>query len=187
MTLLLLGLVLWWASHTFPLVARPRRDAIVAQIGEGPWKGLFALVSLAAIVLMVIGYQRAAFVEVWTPPGWGVHLNNLLMLVAVFLLGASHSKGNVKRFVRHPQLLSVVVWAVAHLLVNGDVAALVLFGGTGLWAVVAIFATNARDGVWMKPAPAPAKKDLILVGITVVAFAVIAGVHAWIGVSPFPG
>jgi uncharacterized membrane protein len=187
MTLLILGLALWWVSHMFPLVARPRRDAVVARIGEGPWKGLFSLVSLAAIALMVIGYQNAAFVNVWFPPVWGVHLNNLLMLIAVGLLGASHSKGNAKRFVRHPMLLSVVVWAIAHLLVNGDLASLVLFGGTGVWAVFAIFATNARDGAWVKPEPKPVKKDLILVGITLVAFSVFSGIHAWLGVWPFPG
>ena len=70
---------------------------------------------------------------------------------------------------------------------NGDLASLVLFGGLGLWAIVAIFATNARDGAWAKPAPAPRKKDLILVGITVVLYVVIGAIHALVGPSPFPG
>ena len=187
MFLLILGVALWWVTHMFPIVARPRRDALVAQYGEGPWKGVFSLVSLLAIVLMVIGYQSAAFVNIWFPPTWTVHLNNLLMIVAVGLLGASHSKGNAKRYVRHPMLLSVVVWALSHLLVNGHLAALILFGGTGAWAVAAMFAINRRDGAWVKPEPAPLKKDLILVGITLVAFTVIAGIHNWLGVWPFPG
>ncbi|HKK37593.1 MAG TPA: NnrU family protein [Paracoccaceae bacterium] len=187
MPLLILGLALWWVGHLFPIVARPRRDAIVARIGEGPWKGIYSLVSVATIALMVIGYQRAGFTNVWYPPAWGVHLNNLLMILAVGLFAASHSKGNAKRFVRHPMLLSVVVWAISHLLVNGDLASLVLFGGTGAWAAVAIFATNARDGAWVKPEPKPVKKDLLLVAITLVAYAVFGGIHAWLGVWPFPG
>ncbi|MGR3779915.1 MAG: NnrU family protein, partial [Albimonas sp.] len=134
-----------------------------------------------------IGYRGAEFVNVWFPPAWGMHLTDLLMIFAVFLFGASHSKGNVKRHVRHPQLLAVIVWAASHLVVNGDLASLVLFGGLGLWAIVAIFATNARDGAWAKPAPAPRKKDLILVGITVVLYVVIGAIHALVGPSPFPG
>lgn len=187
MTLLILGLILWWIVHTYPLVAKPSRDALVAKLGEGPYKGVYSLAILAALVLMVIGYRGAEFVNVWFPPAWGMHLTDLLMIFAVFLFGASHSKGNVKRHVRHPQLLAVIVWAASHLVVNGDLASLVLFGGLGLWAIVAIFATNARDGAWAKPAPAPRKKDLILVGITVVLYLVIGAIHALVGPSPFPG
>jgi len=187
MTLLFLGLVLWWVSHLFPLMARGRRDALVAGIGEGPYKGLYSLVSIAAITLSVIGYQSAEFANLWYPPAWGVHLNNLLMLIAVGLFAASHSKGNAKRYVRHPMLVSVIVWAAAHLLVNGDQASMLLFAGYGLWAIVAIFATNARDGAWVRPEPAPRRKDRLLVVITLVAFAVFTGIHAWLGIWPFPG
>lgn len=185
MTLLILGVVLWWASHMVPILARPTRDAMAARLGEGPWKGVFSLFTLLTIALMVIGYKQAEYAELWYIP-WAVHLNNLMMLFAVGLLGASHSKGNAKRYVRHPLLLAVVVWSAAHLLVNGDVASVVLFGGLGAWAVTAIFAINARDGVWVKPAPAPRKKDLILVAITLVAFGIIAMIHGLIGPSPFP-
>ncbi len=187
MTLLILGILLWWVSHSFPLVAKGRRDALVARMGEGTWKGAFSLVAVAAIVVIVIGYQRAEYVDVWYPPASMRHLNNLLMLIAVGLFAASHSKGNAKRHVRHPMLLAVIVWAIAHLLVNGDVASLVLFGGMGLWAVAAIFMTNARDGAWVKPAPAPRKKDILLVVITIVAFLIIAGIHTLLGYPVFPG
>ncbi|MEO1688514.1 MAG: NnrU family protein [Pseudomonadota bacterium] len=187
MTLLILGLILWWATHLFPLMAAGRRDAFAAQIGEGPYKGAYSLLSVGAMILTIIGYQNAAFVNVWQPPAWGVHLNNLMMLIAVGLFAASHSKGNAKRVVRHPMLLSVIVWAAAHLLVNGDQASLVLFGGYGAWAAAAIFAANARDGAWIKPAPAPRKKDWLLVAITLAAFLVFTAIHAWLGIWPFPG
>jgi uncharacterized membrane protein len=186
MTLLILGLILWWATHLLPTVGKTARDGLVERFGEGAYKGVYSLLSLAAIVMMVRGYRAAEFANVWYPPAWGVHLNNLLMIFAIGLFAASHSKGNAKRYVRHPQLLSVIVWAIAHLLVNGDQASVVLFAGVGLWALVAIFAINARDGAWVKPEPAPRRKDYLLVVITLVVFVVVAFIHDWLGIWPFP-
>ena len=187
MTLLILGVLLWWIVHSFPIFAHPQRQALVARMGENPYKGVYSLLILASVVLMVIGYRGADYVHVYAPPVWGLHLNNLLMVIAVALFGASHSKGNAKRFVRHPQLSAVTVWGVAHLLANGDLASVILFGGLAVWAVVAMVGTNRRDGAWVKPAPAPLKKDLILVAITLVLFVVIVVLHGWLGRWPLPG
>lgn len=187
MTLLILGVALWSAAHFFKPAMPARRAALTAKLGEGPSKGLMAAVILASVAMMVIGYQQADFVDVWYPPSFMVHINNLLMLIAVGLYGASHSKGNAKRYVRHPMLVGTIVWAVAHLLVNGDLASVILFGGLLIWAALSIALINKRDGAWVKPAPAPRKKDVILVGITVAVFVVIAGLHMLAGVSPFPG
>jgi uncharacterized membrane protein len=187
MTVMILGLALWWASHLFPIYLPGARAAAAARLGEGPYKGLFALVSLGALALIVIGYRQADFIEVWSPPGWTVHLNNLLMLVAVFLLGAGHAKSSARHYIRHPMLGSVMVWAFAHLLVNGDAASVLLFSSMLAWAVVAVLGLNARDGEWVRP-PRGDRAGLIrhLVA-TVVVFAVVAGIH-WklLGVDPFP-
>ena len=86
-------------------------------------------------MLIIIGFRRAPVVPVYDPPPWAIHLNNLLMVVAVLLLGLGHSKSRARGWLRHPMLTAVVVWAVAHLLVNGDQASLVMFGWLGLWAV----------------------------------------------------
>jgi uncharacterized membrane protein len=115
-----------------------------------------------------------------------VHLNNLLMLAAVALMGMGRSRGRARAWLRHPMLTGVTVWAVAHLLVNGDRASLVLFGGLGLWAVAAMALINAREPHWTRPEPGPASGDLRLAVITVVAFAAIAGIHTWLGYWPFP-
>lgn len=188
MILLLLGLALWWVSHLFPLVARPKRNELAARMGEGPYKGVFALVSLGAVALMVIGYQRSDFEYLYDPPEWGVHLNNLLMLIAVALMGAGSSKSRVKRMIRHPMLTGVIVWAVAHLLVNGDLSSILLFGGLAAWAVAAMFATNARDGAWERPQGGSMAGDIRLGVISVGVFVVIAVIHGYvIGVWPFPG
>jgi uncharacterized membrane protein len=186
MTILILGLALWYAAHFFKPAMPAQRAAMTASMGEKPARGVMAALILGSVALMVIGYKQADFDPVWNPPAMLTHINNLMMLIAVGLYGASHSKGNAKRYVRHPMLVGTAVWAVAHLLVNGDVASIVLFGAMLVWAVVSISFINKRDGEWVKPAPGPRKKDFILVGITLVVFGVITVLHSLAGVSPFP-
>ncbi len=187
MTLMILGLGLWWASHLFPITMADRRAGVIARLGAGPYKALFALVSLGALVLMVIGYRQADFVNVWTPPGWTVHLNNLLMLLAIFLMDAKQFKSNARHYIRHPMLTAVKIWAVAHLLVNGDLASILLFGGVLGWAVVAMVGSNRRDGAWERP-PKGTMAGLAWHGVfTVVVVAVIVAIHGpLLGVYTFP-
>jgi uncharacterized membrane protein len=187
MTLMILGLALWWATHLYPIYLPGRRAAAHRRLGEKLYKSAFAMFSVFAVTFMVIGYQKAGFVEVWTPPGWTVHLNNLLMLLAVFLMGAKDAKSSAKHYIRHPMLTAVKVWAVAHLLVNGDQASVILFGGLLAWAVVAMIGSNRRDGEWQRPAKGTTV-GLVRHGvITVVVFAVIVAIHGpLLGVYPFP-
>lgn len=189
MTLMILGLglALWWASHLFPIYMADRRASVIARVGAGPYKGLFALVAVGAVVLMVTGYRQADFIAVWTPPTWTMHLNNLLMLLAIFLIGAKQAKSSVRHFVRHPMLAGVKVWAFAHLIVNGDLASIVLFGGLLGWAVVAMIGSSARDGAWERPAKGN-MAGLIRHGIiTVVVFLAIVAIHGpLLGVYTFP-
>jgi len=180
MTYLILGLALWTAAHLFKRVV-PDLRASMGMAG----KAVVAVAILGALVLMVVGYQRAAFVNLWFPPAWTVHLNNLLMLLAVFVYGMSATTGRLRGAMRHPQLTAVKIWAVAHLLVNGDLASLILFGGLLAWAVLEVIVIN-RSEDWVRPEPGPAKKDFVLAAITLVMFALIAFIHAWLGVWPFP-
>lgn len=186
MTLLILGIVLWYAAHLFKRVAPGKRAAMQARMGNGS-KGVMAGIIALSVVLMVFGYKAAEFVPVYETPSWGVHLNNLLMLVAIALFGAGNSKGRARSLMRHPMLTGMLVWAIAHLVVNGDQASLVLFGGLGLWAVMSMLIVNAAEGPWQRPAPGPAKGDVKLGVITLVLFAVFAGIHGLVGPSPFPG
>ncbi|MGR3546434.1 MAG: NnrU family protein [Roseovarius sp.] len=178
---LILGLILWIAAHLFKRVAPDLR----ASLGRAG-KGIAALGILAGLVLMVIGYRQADVINVWYPPSWMVHVNNLMMLGAVFLYGMSATKGRLRGAMRHPQLTAVKVWAVAHLLVNGDLASLILFGGLLVWAVLEVVMIT-RSEAWVRPAPGEAKKDILLVVITIVMFLAITFVHNWLGVWPFPG
>jgi uncharacterized membrane protein len=187
MTLMILGLALWWASHLFPIYFADRRASVIARLGLVPYKALFALVSVGALVLMVIGYRQADFVTAWNPPGWTVHLNNLLMLLAVFLMDAKKFNSNPRHYIRHPMLTAVKIWAVAHLLVNGDLASIILFGGMLGWAVVAMIGSNRRDGAWERPPKGTTAGLIWHLFITVAVFAVIVGIHGpLLGVYTFP-
>ena len=181
MGLLVLGLLIWVGAHIFKRVAPDQR----AAMGD-KGKGVVAVLLLISLGLMIWGYRGAEFVPVWNPPAFMVHINNLLMLVAVFMFGMSATTGRLRGKMRHPQLTSVKIWAVAHLLVNGDLASLVLFGGLLAWAVLEVVVINLSEE-WDRPQPGEAKKDVILVVITVVMFLVITLIHNWLGVWPFPG
>jgi uncharacterized membrane protein len=181
MTLLTLGVILWAAAHFFKRLA----PGVRGPMGD-KGKGLVAVAIVVSLLMMIFGYRGAEFIHVWAPPAWTVHLNNLMMLIAVFVYGMSATKGRLRGKMRHPQLTAVKIWAVAHLLVNGDLASIILFGGMLAWAVVSVILIN-RSEVWVRPAPGEAKKDILLVVITLVLFGVMTGIHAWLGVSPFPG
>ena len=164
-----------------------RRAAAIRQLGEKLYKSAFTMFSVAAVAFMVMGYQKAVFIEAWTPPDWTMHLNNLLMLLAVLLMGAKQARSSVKHYIRHPMLAGVKVWAVAHLLVNGDLASVILFGGLGFWAVAEMFLINSAEGAWKRPAPGTLKGDIKNGIITLVIFVVVAGIHFMLGHSPFMG
>jgi uncharacterized membrane protein len=174
MTLLVPGLILWTAAHLLKPAAPEARASLAASLGAGPARGIVA------------GYRGAPVVPVYDPPAWGLHLNNLAMLAAVGLMGVGRSKGRLRSWLRHPMLTGVLVWALAHLLVNGDVASLVLFGWLGAWAVVSMLLINRNQPVWVRPEPGTAAGDLRLVLIALVLYALIAAVHTWLGYYPFP-
>lgn len=187
MTLLYLGIALWCAAHLFRRVLPAARAALTDRLGEGPAKGVVAAALLLSIVLMVAGYRGTEFSPVYAPMAGAGHLNNLLMLVAVILLGAGSSKGRMRSWLRHPMLTGVIVWAGGHLLVNGDYASIVLFGAMAVWAVVEMTMINYAEDDWKRPEPGPVKGDIRLLVIGVVVFAVIAGIHTALGYNPFLG
>lgn len=180
MTLMILGLALWVAAHLFKRLMPGAR----AALGNMPGKIAVSLAALLAIVLMVKGFRSADFVEIWSPPGFLTHLNNLLMLVAVFLVDLGYSRGVLRTKIRHPMLTAVKIWAFAHLLVNGDLASMVLFGGLMAWAVVNLILINRQEPAWVPPAPGPVRNDLIYGGIMLAVFGVIVFIHNWLGHWP---
>lgn len=179
MVLLIAGVVLWFAAHGFKRLAPERRSAM-GEKGKAP----IAIGIALGLVLMIIGYRQAAFIEIWSPPEFLTHINNLIMVVAVAVFAMAHTKGRMRGRMRHPMLTSVKMWAAAHLLVNGDLASIILFGGMLGWAVWTVIKIN-RAEEWQRPEPGEDKRDWKFLVVTVVTFAVMVGVHLWLGVSPF--
>ena len=183
MILLILGLALWTAAHFFKRLMPDQRVALGA-----PGKGIIAVAIVASLIMMIVGYRMAAFIPVWTPPTIFTGFNNGLMLLALWVYGSSAAKG-AKAWpaykTRHPQLLAVKIWALAHLMVNGDLASILLFGGILAWAVGSAILINRAEPDWVAPEPAGQKTYIRLAVITLVMFIVIVGIHIALGVNPF--
>lgn len=191
MTMLVLGLVLFLGVHSTRVVADGWRSSVIARIGEKPWKGAYALVSILGFVLLVWGYGQARMnpVLLWPVPPVGLrHAAALLTLVAFVLLAAAYVPGNLlKAKLHHPMVLGVKVWAFAHLAVNHTLADLLLFGGFLLWAVLDFRSARKRDrAAGTLYAPGRMGPTLVTIVAGVAAWAVFAfWLHrAWIGVAP---
>ena len=176
--ILIAGLALWAGGH----FAKRAAPGLRARMGG---KGGIALVILLGILLMVIGYRMADTVFFWGRHPATVGVNNLLMLLAVYLFAVSGMKTALARKMRHPMLGAVKLWALAHLLVNGDTASFVLFGGLLAWAVAEVIAINRAAPDWTPPPAKPMRKEVIAVLATVVVYAAIAGVHYGLGYPVF--
>lgn len=180
MILLLLGLILWSAVHLWKRLTPDHR----ATFGD-KGKPIVAVGSLIAIVLMVIGYRMVDGPYFWGRSPAMTGINNLLMVFAIYLFAASGAKTRVTKFVRHPQLTAVVVWSIAHLLVNGDAGSFVLFGGLAFWALLEMRLLNRAEGPRGPYHAVPIKKEVTAVVATIVVTAVVAGLHTWLGYNPF--
>ena len=138
MTILLIGLVIFLGIHSLPILAG-LRSRIRDSLGEQAYKGLYSLVSIAGFILIIWGYGMAradGSPLIWDPPHWMRHLVMLLMLPVFVLLAASNMPGRIRAATKHPMLVAVKLWALSHLLVNGDLAGMVLFGAFLAWAVL---------------------------------------------------
>jgi len=187
LTLLIIGVVLWSALHLFPALLPETRGRLVEKLGNGPYRGMFALGILVTLVLIVFGWRNALVEPIYVPPLYGSPVVTGMMLLSFILFAAANAPGNTKRILRHPMLAGMAVWAGAHLLTNGDNRSLVLFGGLGVWAIVAMLAINLRDGGWEKPAAVAYSRDLMTIVGAAAIFAIVLYFHeAVIGVSALP-
>jgi uncharacterized membrane protein len=177
MVMLIAGILLWIIVHLSPGPGRGFRQRIITAAGEGPYKGIFSLLLLAALLLIVLGWRSTTPQPVYLPPAWGGVAAIVLMPIAIFLFGASHAKTRIKRLVRHPQLGGLIVWSLAHLLANGDNRSLLLFGGLGAWAILEIVVINHREREWVKPAIPPLAAEIRVLVITAVVFAALIFLH----------
>jgi uncharacterized membrane protein len=188
MAWLVAGLVLFVGMHSVSIVAPAWREAQVGRRGELPWKGLYSVVSIVGFVLIVIGYgaARQSPVVLYHPPAWTRHLALVLMLPVFPLLLGTYLPGRIKATLKHPMLVAVKLWALAHLLANGMLADLVLFGGFLAWAVADRISMKRRPDRPVPGAPPRPANDLVATVAGLVIYGVfVTWAHRWLfGVSP---
>ncbi|MFY1713781.1 NnrU family protein [Tritonibacter mobilis] len=182
MALLILGIILWWGAHLFKRLAPAQR----ASLGD-KGKGLVALLLVLSVVLMVLGYRGMDYIHVWASMPFMVHINNTLMLFALYFTSPGPKKGALFYKMRHPMLTGFKIWAVAHLLVNGDLASVILFGSMLAWAVVEVITINKSEPNWQPNPKGSIAKDAMFFVASIVLLGVIGYIHGLIGPSPFPG
>jgi len=186
--ILIAGLVLFFVPHSISIVNSPWRDRAAARIGERPWQGIYSLVAIAGFVLIVWGYglARQDPVILYVPPVWLRHVALLLMIFVFPLFLAAYLPGRIKAVTKHPMLAATKIWAFAHLLANGTLADVVLFGSFLAWAVADRISMKHREQRPVPGAPPSKYNDLIaVVGGLALYVAFVLWLHAWLfGVSP---
>jgi uncharacterized membrane protein len=155
LAILILGLIVFIAPHVF-VTRRAARAGAIARLGEWPYKGLFSLISIIGVILIGWGFARyraSGYIPVWSPPDWTRHVAVALMWPAIVFFVAAYIPGNIKRTLKHPMLVGVKLWAFAHLLANGDLGSIILFGGILAWAVFDRISLKHRTDPGAPPIP----------------------------------
>jgi len=185
---LVAGLVIFFGVHSIAIVARDWRERTVARIGPSAWKVLYSVASLAGFLLIVGGYAQARLdpVILYQPPVWLRHLTALLMLPVFPLLLATYLPGRIKAAVKHPMLTATKAWALSHLLANGMLADVLLFGAFLAWAVVDRISVGKRPQAVVRGGPLPIRNDVIAVvaGLLIYVFFVGWAHLRLFGVAP---
>lgn len=184
---LILGLVLFLGIHSISIVANSARNTLAERMGEWPFKAIYALIAIVGLFLVVRGYGQARLdpTLLYSPPEWTRHLAMLIMLPAFAALLAAYLPGRISQALGHPMLVAVKAWALSHLLVNGTLADVLLFGGFLAWAVADRISMKRRPQRDIPRAPKTAFNDVIaVVGGLAIYLAFVFWLHAsWIGVS----
>jgi uncharacterized membrane protein len=170
--IVVVGLVVFFASHFF-VAAREKRAALIERLGTNGYRAVFSVVSLVGLALIVWGfaqYRADGMIPVWSPPVWMRHVTVGLMLISIVVLASFRIPSHIQTWTKHPMLASIKIWAFAHLLVNGDLGSILLFGSFLAWAVLARIAAKRRGDLGPKTAPAGWRNDIIVVIFGVVLY-----------------
>ena len=178
MSFLIAGVVIFFGVHLVSACTRCR-DSLVARIGENGFRGVFVAGSVVGFFLIAIGTAFVDFVHVYGPPTWGRQAAMVLMPVAFVLLAALLLPTNIKRFTRHPMLWSFTIWSVAHLLANGDLGSMLLFGSFGLYSLFSMWSLNRRGAV-KADTIYPFTKDALVIVVGAVVYVALVYLHPYL-------
>ena len=186
MTLLMVGVALFTLLQLFPVVLPDARNNLITSLGEKPYMALFALSVLGSFALIIFGWRGAEVSQYYFPSAGLRHPAMLLVVIAfVFIVSSHFRRTRIRKFVRHPQLTAIAIWAFAHLLANGDSRSVVLFGGFLIWSVLSIILINRRDGEWEKPTEfMPAWREIFIPLAAVIVSGIIVKFHYYIAGVP---
>lgn len=194
MMLLIVGLIIFLGVHLLP-TSPEARDGLRERLGPGAYKAVFSIISLIGLVIIVLGYHKMQLnpgknPTLWDPPVWTRHIAIALMLPALIFLVAAYVPSRIRTALKHPMLVAIKTWALAHLLANGDVASLILFGSFLAYAVYDRISVKRRGdpGPLGAAQPPGAINDVLVVGIGAAIYAALLfGGHEWLfGVAPLP-
>lgn len=164
MGIMVLGLVLFLGAHVF-VTLRGARAAVIARVGEWPYKGAMGLVALVGLILIGLGfgqYRTGGFINVWFPPRWTIYVTQILMWPASIFVVAAYARGDIWRKLKHPMLVGVKTWAAAHLVSNGDLGSIVLFGSVLVWAVYDRITLKRRSDPGAPAIPAGGRRNDVI-------------------------
>jgi uncharacterized membrane protein len=189
LAILILGLAVFIGTH----VITTRRDArarLIARFGEGPYKIAYSIASIVGVLLIAWGfgqYRATGYIPVWEPPAWTRHITALLVLLAVICVVAAYSPGRIKTTLKHPMLVGVKLWAFAHLISNGDLGSIILFGSILGWAVFDRISLKRRTDPGGPPVPVGGvRQDIIAVIVGTLIYLLLGWLHPYvIGVAAF--
>jgi len=188
MTILIVGLLLFLGTHSISIFNAAWRNKVVERIGVAAWQGIYSLLAIAGFVMIIYGYgvARLDSTVIYTPPAWMAHVSMLLLVFVFPLLLAAYLPGRIQRATKHPMLAATKIWAFAHLLANGALADVILFGAFLAWAVVDRISMKNRTPLPVPSIPATRFNDVIAIVLGLVIYvAFVLWLHAiLIGVSP---
>ena len=188
MSMLLAGLLIWISVHLFPSVAPAAKQRLVAKLGSNEYQGIFALCIIVGLLLIIFGWRSTVPMHLYSPPEQLRHPAMLLVVIGLVLIVAANFPTRLKKFIRHPQLTGVLLWAVAHLLLNGDSRSVIVFGSLACWCLVSMFTINRRDGAWVKPSTTHSRsREIVMVIVGLVLAAIAMRFHDYLSGVPLTG
>jgi uncharacterized membrane protein len=182
MSLLFLGIAIFFGIHLVPSFV-DFRSRLIDRIGAGAYKGVYSIIALIGLILIGQGMSKAEYQPIWEPPFWGGVIAVVVMPLSFYLFATAYMKSNIKRFLRHPMLLGVLLWSGVHLLTNGDLASLVLFGSFAVFSLFAMFSANRRGALYQKE-KYPFSRDVMAITTGLVAYAVFLFLHPYLIGAP---